>query len=225
MSQKRIPARELAAMLLAAGALNADQTVSAKNGNLAITYDEIYQRAWISNSGSNEGVSAYDLTAEKDYGIQNLAKGCKLEDDFVITHIRTRIAKVTVASGTVTKDAATLKQANFSNLLQIAGANQTANLPQALVNSEWNCKIDSAKQFGMMLKNFFSNNNRKEYIEASLNDCVEVPNSIIFAKKGKTLTPVIYLPLGVTLPTTDTSITDIGYAVETTYLGFRIGQG
>ena len=230
MSQKRIPAKTLMAMLLASGLLSADQAAKAQNGSLPVAYKEFYHRSILASAGSATGIAAYDEYAEKDFGVTNLEKGCTAKLDFVLTHIRTRLGVTSLTTATLGANLTTalnaprLKAMEFDNLMQVANS-QAVKWPSALLNSEYEFNIDTRKQFSMALKNFFLNNNRKDVIEASTEDCVSVPSELIYVNKGGAFKPTIYLPsTGISIVDPNDATKTLVFGIETTYIGYEIAS-
>lgn len=209
------------------GILTEEQRKAARVGALSAVYEEKYHRAYIANTGSGDAqVLMYDLTFDKEAGVTNLEKGVKLADDFVMVATRARVATIgvpnTTPNVTDVRSTAKLKVAEFANLLQQAGANQTLVIPSEITASEFALNIDSNKQFSFGFKNYFQYNNRKDTIEASAGDSIAVPNGLILVKKGKALKPTLVLPNGITLPNTAASGTAVAYATEFVAIGYTL---
>lgn len=208
------------------GILTEDQRKAAQAGTLSAVFEEKYHRAYIANTGSGDAqIPIYDITAEKESGVTNLEKGVKLADDFVMVATRARIATIATPNtnaDTAARNTTKLKVAEFSNLMQAAGANQTLSIPSEITGSEFALNIDSNKQFSFGFKNYFQYNNRKDAIEANASDSIAVPNGLILVKKGKALKPTVVLPSNVTLPNTAANGTSVSYACEYTAIGYTL---
>lgn len=211
---------ELLAAALAAGKLTQDQIALYKAGKLKAQYYEVSHRAQIANSGTATGVAVYDLSAEKDFGVSGLDKGCKLPEDFALIATKARVGVIADdADGILT--AAQIKAMSFDNLSLVIGGT-TERLPAALLNSGFKLVIDDVEEAKYAAKNYMLQGNSKEYIEASTDDAIAIPDGIKILPKGTTLTPVLELPTGVLLSATAIGVGSKQYVWETVYIGFRL---
>lgn len=208
------------------GILTEDQRKAAQAGTLSAVFEEKYHRAYIANTGTGDTqIPIYDITFEKESGVTNLEKGVKLADDFVMVATRSRISTIATPNTnaiTAARNTDKLKVAEFSNLMQAAGANQTLSIPSEITGSEFQLNIDSNKQFSFGFKNYFQYNNRKDAIEANAADSIAVPNGLVLVKKGKALKPTIVLPNNVTVPNTTPGGSSVSYAAEFTAIGYTL---
>jgi hypothetical protein len=209
-----------------AGILTTEQRNAARVGALIAEYDEKYHRAYIANTGSGDAqILMYEINYDKESGVTNLEKGVKLADDYVMVETRARVATIPVPNTTpgVTdlRSTAKLKVAEFVNLLQAPGANQTLAVPSEITAAEFQLNIDSNKQFSFGFKNYFQYNNRKDEIEGAASG-IPVPNGLILVKKGKALKPTLVLPNGVTLPNTAAGANAVAYATEFVTGGYTL---
>jgi hypothetical protein len=132
------------------------------------------------------------------------------------------IATPNTNADTLARTTAKLKVAEFSNLLQAPGANQTLAIPSEITGAEFVLNIDTNKQFSFSFKNYFQYNNRKDAIESNPADSIPVPNGLILVKKGKSLKPNLILPNGVVLPKTAAAADSVSYAGEFTTIGYTL---
>lgn len=204
----------------AANKLSANQKELYDAGKLRAQYFELAHRAQISNSGSAEGVALYNVAAEKDFGVSDLDKGCKIPEDFALIATKARIGVLAEdADGVVTAD--NIKTMSFDNLLLALGG-ATERVPAAILNSRFILKINDSEKAKYSAKNYFLGGNGKEYIEGSTDDAIAVPDGVEIITKGSTLTPKLELPVGVNLSTPALGAGSKQYVWETVYIGFRI---
>lgn len=219
---KRLPisGEQLLASAYAANKLTADQKAAYEAKKLKAEYFEFAHRAQVANSGTGTGVALFDLAAEKEFGLSDLDKGCKIPEDFALVATKARVGVLADdADGVVT--AAQIKAMNFENTILTLGGT-TERLPATLLNGRFILNINEADKAKYAAKNYFLGGNSKEYIEGSTEDAIEVPNGIEIIAKGTTLTPKLELPIGVPLSTPASGAGSKQYVWETVYIGFRL---
>ncbi len=204
----------------AANKLTADQKAAYEAGKLKAQYFEFAHRAQVANTGTGTGVALFDLAAEKDFGLSDLDKGCKLPEDFALIATKARVGVLADdADGVVT--AAQIKAMSFDNLVLALGGT-TERVPATLLNSRFILNINEVDKAKYSAKNYFLGGNSKEYIEGSMEDAIAVPDGVEIIAKGSTLTPKLELPIGVPLSTPASGAGSKQYVWETLYIGFRL---
>lgn len=201
------------------GKLNANQRAAYEQKKLKAQFFELYHRAQIANQASSTGAALYDLNAMPSFGLTNLDQNCKLPEDYIMIAVKGRIAVIAEdADGVITS--AQIKAASFSNL--ISKLDNTQRIPDLIANSEFvlNLKGDDVSRFSA--KNFFIDGNRKDYIESSIEDAVNLPDGMLVLSKGESALPKILLPENIALSTPANGAGSKQYIWETVYIGFRL---
>lgn len=204
----------------AAGKLTVEQVKKLEQGLLKATYKELYHRAQIANQGSETGVALFNEVVMPEFGLTNLDQGCKTKEDYVIIGIKGRLASIT-NDGDGVLQVADLKAMSYENLVLAIGGN-TVVAPSLILNSQFKLNIDDVEETEFSARNFFVAGNSKEYISASTDDAIMMPDGLKIVQRGATLKPVLYLPKGLLLSNPAAGAGSTQYAWETTYIGFKI---